>query len=710
VKFSIAHWIPGRIRLVIPALGTPSLLATGVGSWLRAQDWVKSARINHDCASLIVEYDRDKSEEIDTILALLPDLSVEDLEALIVESWDADGDTVVGARGTSAATGQDWPPMALPSLALALGFVGGPLAAVMNVPLVLWCALPVFQRALEVWQEERRLNVDFLDTLAIGISLTRGHMVTAAAITWLIRLGDSIRDMTAAGSRRAASELLEFQAKEAWVLRDGVIVAIPAAELAPNDSVVVYPGEMIPVDGEIIDGEALLDQKTITGESLPVPRGVSESVFAATIVTQGQLTIRASRVGIQTTAGQIARLTDAAPLGDTRIQNHAEKLADRLVLPTLALAAGTAAITADFDRFLSLVIVDYGTGIRVAAPTTVLASMTRAARLGIIIKSGAHLERLADVDTIVFDKTGTLSCGLPTVVDILTYLPNLPPDHLIALAVAAETNFTHPVANALRVKLSEFDVQLPPVDAAKYSVGRGVEAQVNGYYVHLGSERFMRESGIPVDHLAADRGALEERGCSCLWLAVDGVMGGLIAYEDRLRDESAAVVAALHEMGIRETVMLTGDDKRVAEAVAQRLGITRHMAEMLPADKAAVVQELQQSGRCVVMIGDGINDSPALSFADVGIAMRHGPDITREAADIVLMEDSLWKVAKAIEISRDAVSLIKQNYAIVTAMNTIALALAVPGVMISPVLTALFSNGSAILASLNGIRPALRNN
>jgi len=703
VNFSIRHRIPGRIRLAIPAFAVASPISTAVERWLRAQDWVRNVRINYDCASLILDYDRDRSDEIDGLLALLPALSLREVGSLISVAPAAhDSNGFAAPRPTL-------PALALPSVALGLAVAGGPAAAILNAPLVLWCALPVFQHAFQVWQEERRLNVDFLDALAIAISLMRSNMVTAAAVTWLIRLGDGIRDLTAAGSRRAARELLEFQGKQAWVLREGRVVATAAAALAPEDSVVVYPGEMIPVDGDIIEGEALLDQSTITGESLPVPRGVGDNVFAASIVTQGQLTIRAARVGIQTTAGQIARLTDAAPLGETRIQNHAEKLADRLVVPTLALAAGTAAITADFSRFLSLVIVDYGTGIRVAAPTTVLASMTRAARLGIVIKSGAHLERLAEVDTIVFDKTGTLSHGLPTVVDILTYDPTIGPDHLIALAAAAETNFTHPVAKALQMKVAEFEVQLPPVENARYSVGRGVEAQVNGYHVHLGSERFMRESGIPVGHAAADRSALEERGCSCLWLAVDGTVKGLVAYEDRLREESAAVVAALHDLGIRQTVMLTGDDSRVAGAVAERLGISRYEAEMLPAEKAHLIQELQRAGRRVAMIGDGINDSPALSFADVGIAMRHGPDITREAANIVLMEDSLWKVAKAVEISREAVRLIKQNYAIVTAMNTLALALAVSGVVISPVITALLSNGSAILASLNGVRPAFRN-
>jgi heavy metal translocating P-type ATPase len=709
LRFSVRHTIPGRIRLWVPALQRPSALADSVLAYLRRQEWVRTARINHACASLVVEYDRAHADSLADMLELVAGLSLADLAELLAHlSPPGDLAAPVVSRADYKPPRQDW-PLALPTLSLALAFSSNPAAIALNVPLMLYCGLPIFRRAWHVWSHERRLNVDFLDTLAIGASLLQGNLIAGGAITWLIRLGDWIRDLTAAGSKRAASELLEFQGKTAWVLRGETITSIPATDLAVDDAVVIYPGEMVPVDGEIIDGQALLDQKTITGEGLPVSRGVGDSVFAATILSQGQLTVRALRVGYQTAAGQIARLTDAAPIGDTRIQNHAEKLADRLVLPTIGLAAGTAALTSDFSRFLSLVIVDYGTGIRVAAPTTVLASMTRAARLGIIIKSGGHLERLSEVDTIVFDKTGTLSHGVPNVVDILSYNRHIQPSHLLALAVAAETNFTHPVAEALRAKIREIDVQLPPVDETIYRVGLGVEGRVNGYYVHVGSERFLRQSDIRVDHVAVDRLAIEERGCSCLWVAVDGSVAGLIAYEDLIRVESRPVIAALHGMGIRETIMLTGDDARVAQAVGRRLGLSRQIGEMLPADKAEVIQELQRSGRRVAMVGDGINDSPALSYADVGIAMRHGPDITREAADIVLMEDSLWKLAKAVEISRDAVALIKQNYAIVAVMNTLALGLALPGGLIGPVMTALLSNGSAVLASLNGIRPILRN-
>jgi heavy metal translocating P-type ATPase len=472
--------------------------------------------------------------------------------------------------------------------------------------------------------------------------------------------------------------------------------------------VVVYPGDLIPVDGEIIAGEAVIDQKTITGEGLPVTRGKGEAAFAATVIRDGQLTIRATRVGADTTAGQIVRLVESAPIGDTRMQNHAERLADRLVVPELVLATGAAILSADFDRFLSLVIVDYGTGIRVAAPTAVMASMTHAARAGIIIKSRRHLESLAQVDTVVFDKTGTLTYGVPAVLDILTYQEHVTPGHLLGLAAAAETTLQHPVAEALRTKARELAVNVPPCEQTQYRIGLGVEGQVNGYYLHVGNERFMRQSEICVRKTAVDRAALDEQGYSCVYIAVDGAVAGMVPYMDKVRPESRSVLQRLHTMGVKNSVMLTGDNPVVARAVGRQIGLSRHFADMLPSDKLDAIQELRREGNVVAMVGDGINDSPALSYADIGIAMKHGAEVAHESAHVVLMEDSLWKLVTAIEISQNAVHLIKQNYAIVVAMNTLALALVLPGGLISPATTALISNGSAILAALNGLRPILR--
>jgi heavy metal translocating P-type ATPase len=707
MDFAIRHSIRGRIRLYAPALYRceDRTQADEFVIWLQARTGIVSVRINRDCASLIVEYETTQPR---TLPALLGDLREVDFDHARLP---APAGALQPAAKPSTAIQKTpsrarW-PLIWPTVSVALALAGNPFLAWPNVPLMLWNAVPIFRRAWGVWSRERRLNIDFLDALAVLASLWQNNQVAGSIIVWLIQLGDWIRDLTAAGSKRAVKDLLQFQEKTAWLLRDGQVVAVPTDQLAVADLLIVYPGEIVPVDGEIIDGRALLDQKTITGEGLPVTRSQGESVFASSIVREGQLTLRAQRVGAETMAGQIAELVDSAPIGDTRMQNHAERFADRLVLPTLALALGTALVTRDFNRFLSLVIVDFGTGIRVAAPTSVLSSMTHAARTGIIIKSGGHMEKLAEVDTVVFDKTGTLSHGTPHVVETLSYLDSLDANALLALAVAAETHLKHPVAEALRCKAGELGLSIPPCDATEYRIGLGVEGQVDRYYLHVGSERFLTQQGILTERCRDDRARFDERGCSCLYVAIDGAVAGLIAYEDQLRPEAPLVIEALHALGVRNTIMLTGDNAAVARAVGRRLGLSQQIAEMMPTDKVDAIRRLQSEGKVVAMVGDGINDSPALTYADVGIAMKHGAEITQESANVVLMEDSLWKVVKALEISRGAVTLIKQNYAIVAIMNIGALGLAIPS-LVAPEITALISNGSAILASLNGIRPLLR--
>jgi heavy metal translocating P-type ATPase len=705
MEFSVRHSMPGRVRLHVPLLCQKRSLAETFLDWLGKQAGIKTARFNYDCASLVLEYDPAQEPLLRLMLERFQHASLNDIKPIASSSKPAS--TPANADQALPAVSKRF-PLALPTVSLLMAFSANPVIAAVNLPLMLWNALPIAQRAWKVWDNERRLNIDVLDTLAISSSILQGVPMAGCIVTWLIKLGDWIRDLTAAGQRRAISELLEFQSKSAWVLRNGVVEAIPASALGEGDLVVVYPGEMISVDGEIVDGHATIDQKTITGEGLPVSKGVGEAAFAATVIRDGQITVRALRVGSATTAGQIVHLVESAPIGDTRMQNHAEQFADRLVAPTLGLAVGTAAITGDFNRFLSLVIVDYGTGIRVAAPTSVLSSMTHAARAGIIIKSGGHMEKLAGIDTVVFDKTGTLTRGTPAVMDVIPYQDHITSGHLLGLAAAAETRLQHPVAEALRVRARELAVNVPACDETKYRIGLGVEGQVNGYYMHVGNERFMRQSDIKVNAAAFDRSALDEKGYSCLYIAVDGQLAGLVPFSDEIRSESRPVIQKLHSLGIKNTVMLTGDNGVVARAVCNEIGMTRHFADMLPADKAEIIQQMQREGKRVAMVGDGINDSPALSFADVGIAMKHGAEVTHESADIILMEDSLWKLVKAVEISQGAVRLIRQNYAIVAGLNTVALALALPGGLITPEVTALISNGSAILASMNGIRPILR--
>jgi len=705
----IRHFMRGRARLYAPALCKNKPLAEAALAWLRGQNAVRAARINYDCYSLVVEFDPRYEELFRLLLGRLRLMTLDDLMVMV-----GAGGPVEASRHEAKELlarpkiGVKRYPLVLPTLSLAMAFLPNPLARAANIPLMLWNAYPIALRAHHIWKTERRLNVDFLDALAIAASLIQGNHVAGGLIIWLIKLGDWIRDLTAAGSKRAVGDLLEFRNKAAWILREGSVVSIPSEDVQVGDDVVVFPGEMIPVDGEIVDGEALIDQKTITGEGLPVTRGVGEAAFAATVIREGRIVVRAQNVGAQTTAGQIVNLIDSAPVGDTRMQNHAERLADRLVLPTLGIAIAASAVSRDPSRFLSLVIVDYGTGIRVAAPTAVLSSMTFAARQGIIIKSGRHMERLAEVDTIVFDKTGTLTRGVPEVIDIVSYRNGLDASRLIGLAAAAESRLQHPVADALRRKASALDIAIPICAEPRYSVGLGVEGEVDGHYIHVGNERFMRQNDVRVDEAGNDRRSLEERGYSCLYVATDGQLAGLVPYADQVREESRSIIRRLTTLGVKNTIMLTGDNGVVARAVSERLGLAGYFADMLPADKAEIIQSLQEQGHIVAMVGDGINDSPALSFADVGVAMKHGAEVTHESADVVLMEDSLEKLVEAIEISRQAVELVKQNYAIVVGMNTLALGLALPGGLVSPSVTALLSNGSAILASLNAVRPMLR--
>ena len=587
-------------------------------------------RINPASACLVVEYE---SRQSDIPTKLKEAMSVVTPSMLLSlsktlpnnEATNSGKNTTKAPAQDSATVGVKLNPLVLPTASLALSLFGGPIGTALTLPLLGYNAYPIIKRAFKVIRYEHRLNVDFLDSLAIAISTLQGNLFTSAFITWLIDLGDFIRDRTAAKSRRAITELLDYQRRKAWVVRGKKKVEVPANEIRMGDTVVVYSGGMIPVDGSVISGIATVDQKTITGESLPVERRAGDKVYAATVIREGKLYLRAERIGSETTAAQIVRLVEEAPVGETRIQNYAEKFADRLVAPSLAAATGLYAMSQDLNRLLSMIIIDYGTGIRVAAPTSILASMTHAARQGILIKGGSQLEKLNKVDTIVFDKTGTLTQGEPRVLDVSSYdHRNFKPRKILALAAAAEARLRHPVAQAILAKAHEMKVRIPERSESHYSIGLGVEAQVNGYAIHIGSERFLREKNIKLDGSIGDLRWLNGRGYSSLLLAVDGELKGLLSYADQIRVESSAVIKTQHNRGMRNLIMVTGDNSTVAERVSAQLGLDRFFSEVLPAEKAEIVQQLQREGRLVAMIGDGINDSPALAYADVGIAMKNG--------------------------------------------------------------------------------------
>jgi heavy metal translocating P-type ATPase len=714
VEYQVKHTMPGRIRIHLPAFSRNEALTRACGQFLATQEGVADVRVNPLCASLVIEFDPRRNgfpaKLRDAMSVATPKMLLSLARTLQSDPRTIHAKDKVESNGQAPVPGGiKLNPLALPTASLALSLFGGSIGTSLALPLLSYNAFPILKRAFKVVREEHRLNVDFLDSLAITISTLQGNLFTSAFMTWLINLGDFIRDLTAARSKRAIEDLLDYQAQLAWVVRGRRKFEIPVARIVVGDTVVVYTGEMIPVDGEVIKGRASVEQKTITGESLPVDRQVGSKVYAATVVREGKLYLRAERVGRETTAAQIVRMVADAPLGETRIQNYAEKFADRLVAPSLAAATGLYAISGDINRFLSMVIIDYGTGIRVAAPTSVLASMIHAARHGIMIKGGSQLEKLSRVDTILFDKTGTLTEGRPQVQSIRSYNGrHFSPEKILALAAAAEARLTHPVAEAVLAKAREMNVKIPERSESRYHIGLGVEVHVNGHTVHLGSERFLRDQNIKLDSAIGDLRQINSYGHSALLLAVEGEITGAISYADQIRTECSAVIKTLHNRGLRNLIMLTGDNSTVAAGVASRLGLDRFVANVFPAEKAEIVAQLQREGRVVAMVGDGINDSPALARADVGVAMKGGADIAREAADVVLMEENLWKLIAALDVSSDAMKLIRQNFAIIAGLNTLAYALAIPRGLINPGITTLISNGSAILATLNAVRPVMR--
>jgi Cu2+-exporting ATPase len=693
----IVHTLSGRTRLQVPTLKHQARLASPLGVYLRDQPGITAVYITPICESVLVTYEPTRWTPA-ALCRLLTELTPH-----AVLSYQT---MTVRRPAPPQPEDKPWFELLLSSAAVAASLIAEPVAPVL-LPLLMGSAWPVFARAFETLVQHNRLNVDVLDASATTLLTMQGQLPTAAFMVWLVNLADYIRDSTMEQSRRAISAVLDYQRDHAWVQRGNQKVQVPVEDIQAGETVVVYTGERIPVDGTVVSEEASVDQQMLTGESMPVQKRAGDRVYAATVVRDGKLYLRAERVGTETEAAQIVRLVQEAPARDTRIQNYAEHWADALV-PWSFLGAGVATLlTGNLSQTAAILIIDYGTGIRVAAPTTVLATMTTAARHGILIKGGRHLEKLSEVDAIVFDKTGTLTLGRPEIVRVLAYRRQFPEDQVLALAAAAEQRLKHPVAQAIVREAVRRELTIPERLASDYTIGLGVEATVNGYTVHVGNRRFMTLKGIPVTQRALrDVTRLERQATTSLFIAVAGRLCGLLAYADPLRPEAPAVIQTLRAQGIRELVILTGDQPTIARQVAESLGISRYVAEVFPDEKAAVVRELQAAGHVVAVVGDGINDSLALAQADVGIAVNGGTAVAQEAAHVALREGDLWKIPGAIDIAREGVHLIRQNWQLIAIPNTIALGLACVGV-VGPIGATVISNGSALVAVGNALRPLL---
>ncbi|MBP5972761.1 heavy metal translocating P-type ATPase [Brasilonema sp. CT11] len=700
VPYSIVHKLPERVRLRVPRLLYDADYAQRLQVLLEADTLVTSVRVKRAAASLTVTYKSSKVSDT-KIRSHLDHLIQAASEVVVVKSSKP--------QPASDAEEKPWPGMQLSALATALAVLSGPLGwsipPVMVAGSITLATLPVFKRAWEGIRDERKLNIDFLDFIAIAITTVQGQFLTPALMLSLIEIGENIRDRTARSSAQQTLDLLSSLGQFVWVERDGEKVQIPIQDVHRGDTVIVYPGEQVPVDGTILRGKALLDEQKLTGESMPVLKKKGQTVYASTLMREGRIYISAERVGNDTCAGQSIRLMQEAPVHDTRMENQALNIAQKAVVPTLLLGGAVFAVTRNPARAASIFTLDLCTGIRVSIPTTVLAALTYSARHGVLIRSGRALEKLAEVDTIVFDKTGTLTKGEVAVVGVESRNPATSTTRVLELAAAAEQRLTHPVAEAIVRYAQEQGVQTLSRTKWDYQLGLGVRADIDGETVYVGSERYLRQEGVEMD-----LNGHQKQATSVIYVASNGQLQGMIEYSDVLRSESREVITALLTAEGVEVHMLTGDNKRTASAVASQLGIppTHTHAEAFPEQKATVVRELHEQGKTVAFVGDGINDSPALAYADVSVSFANGSEIARETADVVLMQNDLHGLLEAIEIARNARQIIQQNTGLIAVPNVAALAIAVL-FGLNPLAATVVNNGSTVVAGVNGLRPILKN-
>ena len=706
VLYNVVHEIPGRIRFRIPRLASDGEYTQKLTTLLKSDTNITDIRVNSTAASIAISYSVD---------GISSDQMRSRLITLIQTANQANIPLTVNATSNEQESQNEsnvWFQLALPTLSATLSLLGGPLGV--SIPPVViggtiaLAALPVAQRAMESILVEKRLNIDFLDLAAITITTLQGHFISPSIMICLIEVGEAIREQTAKSSQLQTLDLLDSLKQFVWVERHGEKQQISIHEVQRGDVVIVYPGDQVPVDGHILRGKALIDEQKLTGESMPVMRRKGQAVYTSTLVREGQLYILTEKVGTETRAGQIIKIMQNAPVHDTRIENYAANIANQAVVPTLILSGVVFAFTRNFARAASVLTLDFATGIRVSVPTTVLAALTYAARRGILIRSGRALEKLAQVDAVVFDKTGTLTQGEPVVVSVETVNPSISPLKVLELAAAAEQRLTHPVAAAIVRYAQEQGIEILPRGKWDYQIGQGVRAQIEGQTVLVGSVHFLRAAGIGVDELQKKHHDLNSGSNSIIYVASNGELFGLVAYRDPLRSESSAVIKTLQKREGMEIHLLTGDNQRTAGAVARELGIAPEQthAEAFPEEKVAVVKGLHEQGKTVAFVGDGINDSPALAYADVSVSFANGSDVARETADVVLMENNLRGLPEAIAIARQAMQLIHQNTGIVAIPNLAALLLAV-AIGIDPLSATLVNNGSTVIAGLNGLRPLL---
>ena len=576
------------------------------------------------------------------------------------------------------------------------------------LPAPIRAAYTVWRSIAFVWKGvrcllRRRLEVEVLDALSIGVSVLRGDFSTAGSVMFLLNLGSLLEEWTRKKSLDDLARSMALNVDKVWVRSQGTEVLLPLTKVQPGDEIVVRSGNMVPLDGTVIEGEAMVNQAALTGESMPVRKAKGATVYAGTVVEEGECVFLAKAAGGANRYDKIVAMIEESEKLKSSTENRALELADKLVPWCLAGTVVTYALTRNVTRAISILMVDFSCALKLSMPLAVLSAMRECGTAHITVKGGKYLEALAKADTIVFDKTGTLTRATPQVVDIIPF-SNSEKDDVLRLAACLEEHFPHSMANAVVRAAREQGLAHEEMHSeVEYIVAHGIASRVGGERVVIGSYHFVFEDEhciIPADEQEKfDQMPAEY---SHLYMAASGQLVGVICIADPLRPEAASVLRQLHKLGIRNTVMMTGDSYRTAEAIARQVGVDQFFAEVLPEDKANFVQKAKAEGRTVVMIGDGINDSPALSAADIGIAINSGAAIAREIADVTIKADSLEELVTLKTIANALQHRVSSNYRFVLSFNSALIALGALGIL-QPAASAMLHNLSTIGISLRSM-------
>lgn len=548
-----------------------------------------------------------------------------------------------------------------------------------------------------------KIEVPVLDATAIGVSVLRGDYDTAGSIMFLLGIGELLEEWTHKKSVGDLARTMSLNIGKVWLVQDGTEVLVDAKKIAAGDEVVIHMGNTIPFDGIVIEGEATVNQASLTGESDPVRKSLDDFVYAGTVLEEGELTIRVQTVGGSSRYDKVVKMIEESEKLKSGLESRAEHLADRLVPYSLGGTALTYLLTRNVTKALSILMVDFSCALKLAMPVSVLSAIREASEHNITVKGGRYLEAMAEADTIVFDKTGTLTKAQPTVAKVIAFNGDNP-DELLRIAACMEEHFPHSMAKAVVDAAKERGLDHEEMHSkVEYVVAHGISTMINGKKAVIGSYHFVFEDEactLPEGTESIFETLPEQY--SHLYLAIENELAAVICIEDPLRKEAAEVVHALHLAGIKKIVMMTGDSERIAGAIAKKVGVDEYYSEVLPEDKAGFVEREKAAGRKVIMVGDGINDSPALSAADIGIAISDGAQIAREIADVTIAADDLHEVVVLKNLSDALMKRIHGNYRSIVGFNAGLIGLGVAGVL-APMTSALLHNTSTLLFTLRSM-------